>query len=337
MTRSDLRRSDEHNALRGELALTPTPLHSLDRLGAILGKAPGTLLVKREDQTGLAGGGNKARKLEYLLSKALGLGADHIITGGGPQSNHARITAAAAARMGLACTVMLQGSASDAPTGNLLLDQLLGARVVWMPAADFAASELAMDDYAQQLRAEGATPYVIPIGGSTPLGALGFIDAARETLAQRPDTSLFVVACGSGGTHAGLAAGAGSHDRILGFRVTAQPDLPDRVSAIATTAAALAGIPAPLGQVRLDDSQLGPGYGKGTDACFDAISLAARTEGILLDPVYTGKALAGLIAACHSGRIGRDDVVVFVHTGGLPGLLSGDHSAWVAAQLAARL
>jgi D-cysteine desulfhydrase len=319
--------------MRGTLAVTPTPLQPMDRLARELGKPPGTLLVKRDDQTGLAGGGNKARKLEYVLSDAVRRGADHVISGGGPQSNHARMTAAATARLELSCTLLLQGTRPDVASGNLLLDSLLGAHVVWTPGTDFEGAQAAMEERAAQLRASGARPYVIPIGCSTWLGALGMADSAREALAERPDVDLFVVACGSGGTQAGLAVGAGSHERVLGFRVAMQPDLGKRVATLAAGAAHLANRPAPTGQVRLDPSQLGPGYGRGTPECFAAITLAARTEGLILDPVYTGKAMAGLIAACRSGVIGRDDVVVFVHTGGMPGLLSENHAAWASALL----
>jgi len=243
------------------------------------------------------------------------------------------MTAAAAARFGLRCTLLLQGSAPDVRTGNLLLDELLGAEVVWTPGTDFDGAERAMHEHAETVRAAGGRPYVIPTGGSTALGSLGLADSAREALARRPDTDLFVVACGSGGTQAGLALGAGSHERVLGFRVAVQPDLAERVGAIATAAAELAGIAAPAGRVRLDGSQLGPGYGKGTGACFEAIALTARCEGIVLDPVYTGKAMAGLIAACRSGVVGRHDVIVFVHTGGLPGLLSFTHATWASEWL----
>lgn len=325
--------STDSRDVRGLLALTPTPLQQMNRLAEALGKPAGTLLIKRDDLTGLAGGGNKARKLEYLMSDALRSGATHVVSGGGPQSNHARMTAAAAARLGLGCTLLLQGAPPAIRTGNLLLDGLLGADVVWTPGMDFDAAERAMSVHAARLQARGETPYVIPTGGSTPLGSLGMANSAVEALDERPDIDLFVVACGSGGTQAGLAVGAGSHDRVLGFRVAVQPDLGDRVGSIAAGAAALMGVEPPRGSVQLDAGQLGPGYGRGTAACFEAIALTARHEGVILDPVYTGKAMAGLIAAVRDGRIQRDDVVVFVHTGGMPGLLSDVHASWASQHL----
>jgi D-cysteine desulfhydrase len=319
--------------LRGMLAQTPTPLQSMDRLAAALGRPAGSLLVKRDDLTGLAGGGNKARKLEYLCADAVSRGATWLVSGGGPQSNHARMTAAAAARLGLGCTLLIQGRPDPVPSGNLLLDVLLGARIEYVPPSDFDGAEAQMAMVAARLEEAGQQPYVVATGGSTPLGALGMADSAREVLAERPDVDLLVVATGSAGTQAGLAVGMGSHARVLGFRVAMQHDLADRAASIAAGAADLAGVPAPEGEVRLDASQLGPGYGQGTEACLEALALVARTEGLVLDPVYTGKAMAGLIAAVRTGAIDPDEVVTFVHTGGMPGLLSTSQAAWAARGL----
>ena len=323
-------RTPSPGSLRGVLALTPTPLQPMDRLAAALGKPPGTLLVKRDDLTGLAGGGNKARKLEYLCAEALELGATWLVSGGGPQSNHARMTAAAAAKLGLGCTLLVQGRPDAAPSGNLLLDALLGARIEFVPSTDFDGAERQMQACARRLEEAGERPYVIPTGGSTPLGSWGMADSAREVMVARPDTDLLVVATGSSGTQAGLAVGMGSFDKVLGFRVAMQPDLAERVASIARASSALGGVRAPTGDVRLDSTFLGPGYGQGTPECLEAIRLVAATEGIVLDPVYTGKAMAGLIAGVRSGSIARTEVVVFVHTGGLPGLLATNQAAWAA-------
>ncbi len=321
------------SALRGVLALTPTPLQAMDRLAAVLGKPAGTLLVKRDDLTGLAGGGNKARKLEYLCADAIEKGATWLVSGGGPQSNHARMTAAAAARLGLGCTLLLQGRPEIALSGNLLLDMVFGANVEFVAPTDFDGAEAQMLECARRLEVAGEKPYVIPTGGSTPLGSWGMADSAREVLDARPDTDLLVVATGSSGTQAGLALGMGSFDKVLGVRVAMQPDLAQRVESIARAAAALVGAPSPSGRVRLESGFLGPGYAQGTPECLDAIRMVGATEGIVLDPVYTGKAMAGLIAGVRSGAIARDDIVVFVHTGGLPGLLASDQAAWVSESL----
>jgi D-cysteine desulfhydrase len=323
-------------ALRGLLAVTPTPLQAMDRLAAAIGKPTGTLYVKRDDLTGLAGGGNKARKLEYLCADAVEQGCDWLVSGGGPQSNHARMTAAAAARLGMGCSLLLQGAPPAAGTGNLLLDRLFGAEIVWTPGMDFDAAEIVMHEHAAELARDGHRPYVVPTGGSTALGSLGMADSMREVLDELPSCELVVVATGSGGTHAGLALGAGGHDRVLGFRVAVQADLAERVAAIAAASARRVGCATPSGEVHLDNSQLGSGYGRGTPECFEAIALTARTEGIVLDPVYTGKAMAGLIAQTRDGRIPANAVVVFLHTGGMPGLLSDVHASWLSRELEAQ-
>jgi D-cysteine desulfhydrase family pyridoxal phosphate-dependent enzyme len=322
---------------RVELVHAPTPLEVADRLAAALDKPPHTVLVKRDDATGLALGGNKVRKLEFVLAEALAAGADCLVTGAGVQSNAARATAAAAARFGLGCVLVLDGEPPASVSGNLLLDQLLGAEVVFHPVASNEELELMLEQTAAEQRAAGRRPYVIPVGASTPLGALGYVRAVDELFLQCADLvvepTVVVVATGSAGTHAGLVAGFGDHARVLGVRVGTRENLADRVDALAAAAAEIAGRDVPRGNAWLDDGQLGEGYGAHTDACIEAMSLAARTEGLILDPVYTGKALAGLVAACRDGRIARDDVVVFCHTGGAPGLLSDGHAPGVAARL----
>lgn len=312
------------------LAHLPTPMVALDRLGEAIGLGAGRLFAKLDDATGLAAGGNKVRKLEYLCAEARTRGCDTLVTGGGAQSNHARLTAAAARRIGMECTLVLGGPEPAAPAGNLVLDRLLGAELRWVEAYDFPTLEAAITAAAAELEAAGRKPFAIPIGGSTPLGALGYVRCAIEILAQAPRTDLVVVASGSGGTHSGLAAGLGDHHRVHGVDVGARPRIAAYVTELAARAAALAELPAPAGEAVVDSTQVGAGYAAHTDACREAITMAARLEGLVLDPVYTGKAMAGLIAAARSGALG-DARVVFVHTGGLPGLFTPDNAAWVTS------
>jgi D-cysteine desulfhydrase family pyridoxal phosphate-dependent enzyme len=317
------------------LAVLPTPLEPADRLGAALGMEPGALWVKRDDVTGLGAGGNKARKLEYLCADALARGADVLVTGGGPQSNHVRMTAAAANRLGLGCAVVMAGPRPETSTGNVLLVEILGAGLTWTglrEGLDYAAIEAAIDEAADGLAAEGRRPYRMPIGGATAVGALGYVRAAGELQEQAAarfgHVELVVVAAGSGGTHAGLAAGMGDLDRILGVDVGARPDLDQAVPAKAAEAAALAGLPAPAGAVHVDHGRVGRGYGAPTEECRQAVLMAARTEGLLLDPVYTGKAMAGLVAARATGQIGPATRTVLLHTGGLPALFAAPYAGW---------
>ena len=317
------------------LAAIPTPLERADRLGAALGMEPGALWVKRDDVTALGGGGNKARKLEYLCADALDQGADVLVTGGGPQSNHVRMTAAAANLLGLDCAVVMAGPRPEPSTGNVLLIEILGAGLSWTGAGegmDYEEIEAAIDETADRLAAAGRRPYRIPIGGATAVGALGYVRAAAELQDQAAeqfgDIELVVVAAGSGGTHAGLAAGLGDLDLVLGVDVGARTDLDTAVPAKAADAAALAGLPAPAGAVRIDPDRVGPGYGAPTEECRRAVRLAARSEGLLLDPVYTGKALAGLMAARDAGSIGPETRTVFMHTGGLPALFAPPYATW---------
>ncbi|MCU1463761.1 MAG: D-cysteine desulfhydrase [Acidimicrobiales bacterium] len=316
---------------RVALAHLPTPLEPMDRLAAEIGLPPGTLWVKRDDCTGLAGGGNKVRKLEYLCAEAIAGGCDTLVTGGGRQSNHVRITAAAANRLGLACTVVLAGGRPSHPTGNVVLDYLLGADIVWAEDDGYYATEAAIEAARDRLRVEGRRPYAMPIGGASVTGALGYVRAADELAAQLPDVAVVVTADGSGGTHAGLVAGLGDHRRVLGVDVGTRPDLGERVPEKATEVAERAGRPSPTGDLRLDRDRFGAGYGAPTDACREALDLAARCEGLVLDPVYTGKAMAGLLAAVRDGRITPGEQVVFLHTGGLPALFAHAYAAWIAA------
>lgn len=309
------------------LPVDDTPLHQLPGLARQLGVPADRLWVKREDLTGLAGGGNKARKLAALVQDGLSLGCDHLVTGGGAQSNHARMTAAAANVAGLGCDLVL--TPGD-PSGNVLLDGLLGASITWLEgeALPYAAVEAAIVDRAEQLAAEGRKPYSIPIGGSTPLGAASYARVAQE-LASRLDPDLVVVAAGSGGTQAGLAAGFGDHAKVLGVDVGARPSLAAAVDSLARDAAAHLGLPAPVGHCVLDTRHIGSRYGMPTESGHHALLTAARTDALLLDPVYTAKAMAALLTAYEEGRVGASDRVVFIHTGGLPALFATQYATWL--------
>jgi D-cysteine desulfhydrase family pyridoxal phosphate-dependent enzyme len=288
------------------------------------------LLVKRDDQTGLALGGNKARKLEHLCAEALAEGCDTLVTGGGPQSNHCRMTAAAANRLGLHCHLALAGTAPDRLTGNLLLDHLLGAQLHPTAARDYYEIEASIEAVADEVRATGGRPYAIPVGGASVTGALGYVDAARELTGQLEDpVDWIVVADGSGGTHAGLLAGLDDRTRVLGIDVGTRPDLDERVPELAAATAAAVGQPAPSGELSIDHTRFGAGYGKPTPECLEAIRAAARLEGLILDPVYTGKAMAGLIGWIREGRLTERQSVLFWHTGGAPALFAGSYCDWL--------
>ena len=281
----------------------PTPLDAAPRLAVALGLGPGDLWVKRDDLTDL-GGGNKIRKLEHLVAEAESAGATVLVTSGGVQSNHARMTAAAAARRGLGCVLVLSGDADPQHPGNLALEGLFGARVVLGRSPE---------DVADDVRRDGGRPFVIPLGGSSPTGARGYLACAAELAEQAPDLAHVVTAVGSGGTMAGLVTGLGA-ERVLGVDTGAVDDPADRVRALVE---ALGGSHAGL---RLRTDQVGAGYGSLTDAGEHAIRTAASTEGLVLEPTYTAKALAGLAAAVQDGDIRPGQRTVWLHTGGLPGL-----------------
>jgi D-cysteine desulfhydrase family pyridoxal phosphate-dependent enzyme len=316
----------------GRLRLThlPTPVEPLDRLSEWLGGP--RVLVKRDDQTGLALGGNKARKLELLCAEAMAQGCDTLVTGGGRQSNHARMTAAAANRLGLECHLALAGDRSDVPSGNLLLDHILGAQLHFTEERGYYQLEAAIDQLAGRLAGEGRRPYAIPIGGASVTGVLAYLEAAGELLTQVPaGVDWVVVADGSGGTHAGLLAGLSDRVRVLGVDVGTRPDLDDRVPELATKAALAAGREPPEAPAVIDHGRFGPGYGKPTPECLEAIQVTARLEGLLLDPVYTGKAMAGLIGWAREGRFSPGDTVLFWHTGGAPALFAEAYGPWLTA------
>jgi len=303
------------------LAHLPTPVDPAPRLSEALGIR---VLLKRDDQTGLALGGNKARKLEHLVADAKARGCDTLVTAGGPQSNFARMTAAAAARLGMACHLVLGGSSPSVFSGNLILDRLFGAQLHFAGTDDWRAWETRVAQIAREL---GPRAYAMPIGGASAVGALSFVHAADELLAQLPETpDWVVVADGSGGTHAGLLVGLPGTVRILGVDV-ARPPRPhaERVPELAEETARLAGRTLPAFELVIAD-HAGPHYGAITKECREAVALAARTEGLVLDPVYTGKALAGLIAGVRAGSI--RGTVVFWHTGGTPALFADEYRSF---------
>jgi L-cysteate sulfo-lyase len=306
-----------------QLSHWPTPVQPAPRLAAALGLRPDDLWIKRDDLTDL-GGGNKVRKLEHLVAEAIAEGATVLVAGGGAQSNHARTTAAAAARTGLRAVLVLGGTALAGQPGNLALDELLGAEVVLADRLVGAALDRRVEEVADRLRAAGEVPAVLPFGGSSAVGARGYVACAAELEEQVPDAAHVVVAVGSGGTMAGLVAGLGPA-RVLGIDTGAVTDPVRRIAALVDE---LAGGPA---SIRLDRDQVGDGYGRLTSAATAAMRTAARTEGLLLDPVYTGKALAGLASAISEGIVRPGERTVFVHTGGLPGLYGHPFAAELAA------
>ncbi|MFI9081771.1 pyridoxal-phosphate dependent enzyme [Streptomyces sioyaensis] len=307
------------------LSTWPTPMEAAPRLATAIGLHPDDLWIKRDDLTGLGGGGNKVRKLEWLVADALRQGADTLVTTGGPQSNHARLTAAAGARAGLAVALVMPGSGrSDLPTGNLLLDALFGARIIW---AEDGPGPAALSAQAEQacavLRDEGAVPYRVPFGGSNALGARGYREAGEEILAQQPGVQHVVSALGSGATMAGLVAALGP-ERVVGVDVGALPD-PARVAA--ALASELTGRELTADQLHVRGDQVGQGYGVLYEPVLDAITTVAATQGVILDPVYTGRAAAGLVASILDGAIRPGERTVLLHTGGLPGLFGHQEAA----------
>ncbi len=313
---------------RVPLILEPTPLHFLPRLSAEVGLQ---IWCKRDDLTRLALGGNKVRKLEFLLREALDQEADTVITIGAAQSNHARLTAAAAASLGLRTVLVLDGPFIGQGQGNLLLDNLLGAEVrlfSWEKRENGAA---VLEQVAEEIRASGHRPYVIPLGGSNALGTLGYVLAARELTRQAKEKGLspraVVCATSSCGTQAGLVLGRALDHlpfEVVGISV-GEPaaNLARVVARLASEAAELLGAaPVPEDEVTVLDGYAGPGYGRLDPATIETIRRVASLEGILLDPVYTGKAMTGLLDLARRGRWKERETVVFLHTGGIPALFA---------------
>ncbi|MFB0567323.1 MAG: D-cysteine desulfhydrase family protein [Candidatus Bathyarchaeia archaeon] len=315
---------------RIELARLPTPLEEMQRLSKFLGGPK--LWIKRDDLTGTAFGGNKERKTEFFMSDAIQKGADVIITTGPIQSNHARITAAVAKKLGLKVVLVLRGNEPQEYDGNLLLDHLFGAdirfvQVGWQQALP------AMEKVAEELKKEGHKSYIVPGGASYPIGAVGYFNAMLELNNQAEEANLninyIVHASGSGGTQSGLVTAdkaLGTETEILGMCIepNATRWLTEKIVEIASGITKLLGLKETVNRedIVLIDDYAGESYGVLTPEAVDAIKLVAQTEGILLDPVYTGKAMAGLIDLIRQKRFKKDENVVFVHTGGTPALFT---------------
>ncbi|RQR25118.1 D-cysteine desulfhydrase family protein [Burkholderia sp. Bp9143] len=320
---------------RVKLMAGPTPIQRLRRLEDAL-QTEAAIYVKRDDLMGIGGGGNKLRKLEFLLGDALYRGCDSFITTGGIQSNHARLSAAAAAHAGIACELVLTHTVKRDDedylcSGNIFLDRLFGAQVHERPG-DVDALVVATKR-ADELRVAGRKPYVVGLGGSSPIGCLGYAACAAEILEQEVESNTIftdiVIPSGSFGTHAGLVAGLAlarrDPARVHAYTVLAPRHVahPKTVELAQVTLALLGSnslvVPA---SVRIDESQRGAGYGIVTDAMIEAVTLMARTEGLLLDPVYSGKAFAGVIHAVQTGDLMKGSSVLFLMTGGTPGLFA---------------
>jgi D-cysteine desulfhydrase len=316
------------NALMGLPVVTfaagPSPVHPMTRLRAALGSHCPTLLIKRDDLLSFALGGNKVRKMQAIAAEAQAAGADALITCGAVQSNHARVTAAVGAALGLPVVLVLNGQPPPTARANLLLDQLFGAEIEFVESR--GAREPVMERVAADRRARGGRPFVIPLGASTVTGALGFARAIGELAAAGVSPDVIVHASSSGGTQAGLIAGCallGLRARIFGVSAD------DSAAALRETVAALlTGMAARLGcapssagvgiPIEVDDRFVGEGYGIPTAASSAALELVARREGIVLDPVYTAKAMAGLLARIHAGEFANNETILFWHTGGTP-------------------
>jgi D-cysteine desulfhydrase family pyridoxal phosphate-dependent enzyme len=323
---------------RVDLAHLPTPLEPAPNMSEALGGPE--IWIKRDDLTGLALGGNKARKLEYLVADAQLQGATVLMTAGAPQSNHCRQTAAAARKAGMKCVLIFApyskhyGSTdpNQAAQGNLLLDKILGARIEWYQG-EWQDRIRFMEQIAADLRDQGEKPYVIPGGGSNAVGATAYVNAVYETLGQMRNLSLnashwYTTSSTSGGTHAGLALGAklaNAPFRVIGSACDQDAEKTKAVVVpLANATAEHIGTDVRVSDddVIVDDSYYLPSYGIPNDGCLEAIEIAARTEGILLDPVYTGKTMSALIDHVRSGRLTNADAVIFHHTGGTPALFA---------------
>ena len=322
---------------RLHFAHLPTPIEELPRLSETLGGP--RILIKRDDQTGLAFGGNKTRKLEFLLAEAQEQGAHTLISGGALQSNHCRQTAAAAARFGFDCILVLNGVMPEQPSANLLLDQLFGAEIVTIP--DRKERDRVLQETYDKAVADGRKPYLVPYGGSSPMGALSYAFAVEELMAQIKDfrslrdfgsLDWIVFGTSSGGTHAGLVLGQrvfGFKGKVLGISIDESEEwLKSHVSALASDSSEKLGerIEFTPADVSANADYCAAGYGVLTDAEREAVNLFAKYEGLLLDPVYTGRAAAGMIDLIRKGFFKKDETVLFWHTGGQPALFADKYA-----------
>jgi len=316
------------NISRLNFAHLPTPIEELPRLSDHL--AGPRILIKRDDQTGLAFGGNKTRKLEFLVAEAREQGAKTLISGGALQSNHCRQTAAAAARFGLDCILVLSGEMSEHASANLILDQLFGAEIVTV--ADRTYRDQTLQETFDKAVAAGKKPYLVPYGGSSPTGALGYAFAVEEFMKQNVHADWMVFGTSSGGTHAGLVLGQrmfGYQGKVLGISIDESEEwLKTHVSKIASDASEKLGqrIEFTPADVLANANYCGAGYGVLTDAEREAVNLFAKYEGLLLDPVYTGRAAAGMIDLIRKGFFKKNETILFWHTGGQPALFADKYS-----------
>jgi D-cysteine desulfhydrase len=316
------------NISRLNFADLPTPIEALPRLSDALGGP--SLLIKRDDQTGLAFGGNKTRKLEFLAAEARDQGATTLISGGALQSNHCRQTAAAAARFGFKCILVLTGEKPDQPSANLLLDELFGAEIVYV--AERKDRDRILQETFDRAAYEGMKPYLVPYGGSSPTGALGYAFAMKELVNQNVQADWIVFATSSGGTHAGLIVGQRMFEykgKVLGISIDESEEwLKEHVSELASSTSEKLGkrndfVP---DDVMASANYCSAGYGVLTEAEREAIRLFATYEGILLDPVYTGRAAAGMIDLIRKGFFKKHETVLFLHTGGQPALFADQYA-----------
>lgn len=316
------------NPSRLHFAHLPTPIEELPNLSRALGGP--RILVKRDDQTGLAFGGNKTRKLEFLIAEARDQGADTLISGGAMQSNHCRQTAAAAARYGFECKLVLTGEKPKQATANLLLDQLFGAEIITVE--DRAFRDQILQKTFDDAVAAGKKPYLVPYGGSSPTGAMGYAFAMEEFVQQGIHADWIVFGTSSGGTHAGLVLGQrlfGCKGKVLGISIDeSEDDLKTHVSELASQASEKLGerINFTHDDVFATDKYCQAGYGVFGEGEREAIRLFAKQEGLLLDPVYTGRAAAGMIDLIRNGFFKKDETVLFWHTGGQPALFADKYS-----------
>ena len=316
---------------RIRFAHLPTPIESIPRLEKALNGPH--LLVKRDDQTGLAFGGNKTRKLEFLVAEAQATGADTLITAGALQSNHCRQTAAAAAKFGFDCLLVLVGKPPAQVSANLLLDQLLGAKIIWTEKENRNGTLI---DTFENVLANGHKPYLVPYGGSNSTGALGYAFAMEEFVGQAVKADWIVFASSSGGTQAGLVLGARLFDypgKLLGISVDEpQTALQEHVAKLASETSERFGsrFEFDSNQVLVNADYAAPGYGILTDAERESIQFFAKQEGLLLDPVYTGRAAAGLIDLIRKGFFKKEETVLFWHTGGQPALFAEKYQSELA-------
>ena len=306
----------------------PTPMHRLDNMSRVLGR---NIYIKRDDMTGVSTGGNKVRKLEYLLYDAKEKGADYVLTTGGAQSNHAMLTAACCNKIGIKAILVLKQRGVQGRVGNLLINELLGADVRFVDTDSYDDVYKETDRIADELRAAGHNPYLVPVGGSVPLGTVGYVDCAREIFAEALEQDIkinhIVSTAGSGGTLAGLVLGAmlyGDGCKVTGVAVCDDP-FEEITAELVNGAAEILGADVHVEPKDIDILRYyGAGYAQPSKEGLEAITLMAQQEGLILDPVYTGKAFAGLMHLIRTGKIGENETVLFLHSGGTASLFAVD-------------